>query len=216
MAHEVALQLPLQVASPVDVGRLMRELEAIDGLLSQAALRKEGHELKLPKTTNLMEQTIQLNKLNLADPEQRQELTTFLSHVKSKAPLLHMSFSADPPTQFIEHLLTWLRKELHPSILVTIGLQPNIGAGCIVRSTNKYFDFSLRQDFAKKRNLLLEKLGPALSAPVVAAVPIAGATSVTEAVQTAEAKRAAAPDSQVMHEVPPAAAQPAAPVEAVA
>ena len=173
MAHEIALQLPLQVASPVDVGRLMRELETIDGLLTQATIRKDGHEAKMPKTSHLMDQTIQLNKLDLTEVGQRKQLATFLTTVKTKAPVLHMSFSADPSMQFIERLMTWLRKELHPTILVTVGLQPNIGAGCIVRSTNKYFDFSLRQDFAKKRDLLLEKLGPALAPEVaVAAVQL--------------------------------------------
>jgi hypothetical protein len=42
--------------------------------------------------------------------------------------------------------------------LITIGLQPNIGAGCVVRTTNKYFDLSIKQDFLSKRNLLLEAL----------------------------------------------------------
>lgn len=180
MAHEVAWQLPLQVGSPVDVGRLLRELESLDERLNQAALRKDGHDVKLPKTTHLMDRTLELNKLDLADGSQRQQLTTFLTGVKAKAPLLHMSFSADPSPKFLEQLLTWLRSELHPSLLLTVGLQPNIGAGCIVRSTNKYFDFSLRQDFAKKRDLLLEKLGPALAAPVVATAPPAVTAALRE------------------------------------
>jgi len=37
-------------------------------------------------------------------------------------------------------------------------LQPTIAAGCIVRTTNKYFDFSLRQDFTDKRELLLKQI----------------------------------------------------------
>jgi hypothetical protein len=41
---------------------------------------------------------------------------------------------------------------------MTVGVQPTIAAGCIMRTTNKYFDFSLRQDFEGKRDLLLEEL----------------------------------------------------------
>jgi hypothetical protein len=216
-AETQALQLPLQVASPVDVGRLLRELEAIDDLLTQAGLRGDGAQVKLPKTTGLLDQTILLNKINMAEASDRKKLTTFLKAIKAKAPLLHISFSADPSTAFIDKLLTWLRKELHPNVLLTIGLQPNIGAGCIVRSMNKYFDFSLRQDFAGKRALLLEKLGPILAAPPAPAQnPIAG--SVTEAIQTTEANRAAAPAAQAVHAAPqptaklmtPAAATPQA------
>ena len=209
-----SLQLPLQVASPVDVGRLLRELEAIDDLLTQAALRGDGAQVKLPKTTGLLDQTILLNKINMADAAERKKLTTFLKAIKAKAPLLHISFSADPSTAFIDKLLTWLRKELHPNVLLTIGLQPNIGAGCIVRSMNKYFDFSLRQDFAGKRALLLEKLGPIMAAPQVV-VPITGDNSVTQAVQTAEASRNAAPAAQAVHAAPQPTAKLMTPAVAV-
>lgn len=194
MVHKQTLTLPLQVTSPVDVGRLHRELETIDGSLTQAALRKDGSESDIPKTTTLLDRTLQLNKLDLAKASHRKRLIDFLVLTKAKAPILHMSFSADPSTTFIEHLLTWLRQEIHPNLLLTIGLQPNIGAGCIVRSTNKYFDFSLRQDFASKRGLLLEKLNQAMVVPT--------AVSVTQAVQDAEEERAAAPDAQTVHAAP--------------
>jgi hypothetical protein len=55
-------------------------------------------------------------------------------------------------------MMAWLRREVHPVVLMTIGLQPNLGAGCIVRSSNKQFDCSLRQDFIKKRDLLMSKI----------------------------------------------------------
>jgi len=71
-----------------------------------------------------------------------------------------MSLSADPSTRFLEKLVTWLRREIHPQVLLTIGLQPTLGAGCVLRTPNRQFDFSLRQDFAKKRDLLIGKLTP--------------------------------------------------------
>ncbi len=217
MALNTTLHLPLQVTSPVDVGRLLRELESIDSLLSQAALRKEV-TTKLPKTTGLMDQTIMLNKIDLSDSSQRKVLADYLKAVKSKAPVLHMSFSADPSTAFIEKLLTWLRKELDVNVLVTVGLQPTIGAGCIVRSTNKYFDFSLRQDFASKRGLLLDKmemiLGASNPTSPAAAAPQAG--SVTDAIKTVEANRAPAPASQAMHTPPQPTAKLMTPKQAAA
>jgi F0F1-type ATP synthase delta subunit len=72
--------------------------------------------------------------------------------------VLHISFSADPSVSFLEKLMAWLRKEIHPLVLVTVGLQPSIGAGCIIRSTNKQFDLSLRQDFKKKQDMLRDKI----------------------------------------------------------
>lgn len=161
------LALPMLVASPIDVGRLIRELESLNEAVSQAELRH--HEAKMPRTSHMMDQTIELNKLNLLEAKDRQALQGFLTSIKEKAPVLHMSFSADPSPAFIEKLMSWLRREIHPLVLLTIGLQPNIGAGCVVRSTNKYFDMSLRQDFESKRGLLRESLA-ALSAPAKAEV----------------------------------------------
>lgn len=146
------------VASPVDVVRLVREIESIDEALLQLKLRKGGKEVRMPKTSQLMDQTVQLNKINLLHVADREKLLMFLTTVQAKAPVLHISFSADPSVAFIEKLTTWLRREIHPQILLTIGLQPTIGAGCMVRSTNKYFDFTLRQKFAANRELLLQKL----------------------------------------------------------
>lgn len=153
------LSLPISVTSAVDVGRLMRELEQIDNALLQLGLRASGTATQMPKTSHLMDQTIASNSLNLLQPKDRAQLNEFLTTVREKAPVLHMSFSADPPPAFIEKIMAWLRREIHPQVLLTIGLQPTIGAGCIVRSTNKYFDFSLRQDFVKKRELLLSQMG---------------------------------------------------------
>jgi F0F1-type ATP synthase delta subunit len=158
MAHEQALVLPMLVASPVDVGRLQRELTSIDEALVQLGLRKSGSEVKMPKTSQLMDQLIGENKLNLLLEEDRKQLANFLEQVKAKAPVLHMSFSADPSASFIERLMAWLRQEINPYVLVSVGLQPNIGAGCVVRSTNRQFDFSLRQDFLNKRDLLMSKI----------------------------------------------------------
>lgn len=150
--------LPLLVVGPVDVGRLLRELEAIESLVSKANISGRSADFKLPKTSHLMDLTTELNKLDLLDEADRQRLLELLTTVKKQAPLLHISFSADPAPAFIEKLMAWLRHEIHPILLLTIGLQPNLGAGCIVRSTNKYFDLSLRKDLLGQKQLLMSKI----------------------------------------------------------
>lgn len=150
--------LPLQVVGPVDVGRLLRELEVIDNAALQMNIRDGSDETKLPKVSQMMEKTVELNKLNLANAGNRKQLADLLTTVKEQAPVLHISFSSDPAPPFVEKLMAWLRREIHPVVLLTIGLQPSIGAGCIVRSTNHYFDFSLRQDLLKKQDMLMSSL----------------------------------------------------------
>lgn len=153
-----ALVLPLEVVSRVDVNRMLREVAAIDDFLKQAAIRSPGHGAKLPRTSRLLDEFIGANNLNALHEQDRTRMQTFLISVKSKAPVLHMSFAVDPSPSFMQKLMTYLRREIHPLVLVQVGLQPNIGAGCMVRTTNKYFDFSLRQRFKGRRQVLLERL----------------------------------------------------------
>lgn len=160
MDHERAkvLALPIGVVGRVDLGRLIREVQLLDEFLRQAAIREPGTPVKLPRTSRLMDEVIQLNQINVLIEPERQRLAQFLLQVRKRAPVLHISFSADPSPLFTQKLVTWLRREIHPFVLLQIGLQPNIGAGCVVRTTNQYFDFSLRQNFIDKRGLLAEKL----------------------------------------------------------
>jgi hypothetical protein len=156
--NSTILLLPIGAVSRVDVGRLLREIQALDEFLSQAAVRTPGTPVKLPKTSKLLDEVININKLNALVAEDRQRLVSFLMTVKSRAPVLHMSFSADPSPLFVQRLITQLRKEIHPLVLLQVGLQPNIGAGCILRTTNKYFDLSLRQNLKAKHDILLNKI----------------------------------------------------------
>ena len=161
--------IPLSVVSPVDVGRLIRELESIDNTVLEQVLRSQA--TTEPQTSRLMTQLVPLNHVNLLDEGDRKLLTQLLVTVRQKAPVLHISFSADPTPAFTEKLMAWLRREIHPLVLMTTGLQPNIGAGCIVRSTNHYFDCSLRQNFMNKRELLMMKLQPEVAPNAAQAHP---------------------------------------------
>jgi F0F1-type ATP synthase delta subunit len=152
------ITLPLSVATHVDVVRLLREIETVDESLRQAAIREPGTKVNLPKVSRLMEEMMEANKLNILNEADRKKLITMMIALQKKAPILHISFGADPSPLFIKKLITWLRDEIHPMVLIKIGLQPNLGAGCTLRTTNKFFDFSLRQHFKKQRNLLINEL----------------------------------------------------------
>lgn len=164
MAHsdlEVYLRLPVTAIGKTDVGRLIREVEMLDQFIVQSAIRQPGLPMKIPKTSKVLDEAIQLNELNMLHADDRQQLLEFLRSVYATAPNMHMSFSADPSPFFMQRLMTWVRQEIHPLVLVQVGLQPNIGAGCVVMTKNKYFDLSLRNRFFERRDLLIQKLrGP--------------------------------------------------------
>lgn len=158
---QLPLQLPLGVVTKVDASRLLREIEALDNFLHQAAIRQPGTAVSLPRTSRLFEEITTANKLNVLHEDERKQLAVFLHQVRDSAPILHMSFSSDPSPIFTQKLISWLRSELHPLVLLQIGLQPNIGAGCVVRTTNKYFDFSLRSRFKQNTDVLAKMIAGA-------------------------------------------------------
>jgi F0F1-type ATP synthase delta subunit len=69
-----------------------------------------------------------------------------------------MSFSAEPSTVFMQKMTDYVRQNIHPQALLQVGLQPNIGAGFMLRTTNKYYDFSLRSVLKTKHDELMHNL----------------------------------------------------------
>ncbi len=149
--------LPLSIISPVDVSRVLRELEAYIEYFHQNSIKQNNNsDLKLPKTSQLLDNILELNMLDLTDEADRNTLKQFLEDVKSNSPVIHASFSVDPSVRFLEKLMAYLRKEINQNLLLTIGLQPNIGAGLAIRTKNKYFDFSLRKTLDASGDKLLQ------------------------------------------------------------
>lgn len=151
--------LPTQVFGVVEVRRLSRELEQLDEFMRQAALREGGgKQAALPRLSRLLDATASENHLNLLQAEDRKQLTNALQGTLDRAPVIHLSFASDPSAAFLEKIVRWLRDNIHPITLIRLGLQPSITAGCVLRTANKAFDFSLRHRFAEERQLLLYAL----------------------------------------------------------
>jgi F0F1-type ATP synthase delta subunit len=126
----------------------------------------------MPKTSRLFDEVAQVNNINVLHEDERVRLHHFLTEVKASAPTVHMSFSADPSPAFTQRLITWLRSEIHPVVLLQVGLQPNIGAGCVVRTTNKYFDFSLRNRLKEKGEVLAQLMKASSTEKPTEAAPV--------------------------------------------
>ena len=141
----MAFSLPLNIISPIDANRLRRELINLQDFFVGAAKRKAGTTITPPKTTQLLEELAKTNKLSLLEAEGRTKLLEQIDKIIAEAPKLHISFAVDPPPKAVETILSWLRQNIDPHILIQIGLQPNIGAGCVLRTANREFDLSMRQ-----------------------------------------------------------------------
>lgn len=191
MAHEVPrehhaqLSLPNSITGLTDVTRLQREAETLDEYLRQAMLRKGGVSMNLPKIPVMLDNVATVNHLNLLRSSDRQKLADFLKQLQTSVPVVHMSFASEPSTEFTAKIVSWLRESIHPLLLVQIGLQPSIAAGCTLRTTNKVFDFSLRQHFLQNRQFLVDalaKIGQAPNTPQSVAQATGSAQPVSQGV----------------------------------
>lgn len=156
------LKLPPSVISQTDIARLMRELNSLDDFFISAQARQSGTKLNLPKISRLINATARENQANLLEAADRQRLADGLKSIYDKAPSLHISFAIEPSPKAFEKIVLWLRKNIHPQTLVTVGLQPAIAAGCVMRTTNKVFDMSLRAALDKETDYLQQLIQGAI------------------------------------------------------
>ena len=161
--------LPAQLNGKTDINRLLRELEALE----EASIGKESREIPSPKVTSLLNQTAMVNGYKLLQTTHRRHMADQLTKIRDHAPLLHISFAAEPSPKVTETLLTWLRGNIHRYALLQIGLQPSIAAGCVLRTPNKIFDMSLGASLRKQTPYLLELLkGAARNRPAPGAATL--------------------------------------------
>lgn len=155
------LKLPTTIVSRADVTRLSRELANLNDFFIAAASRPSGTAISPPKLSRLLDQLAKANNCNLLEEKQRQVLLFGLQQLVKVAPMLHISFAADPSTRALETILIWLRANIHSQVLLQVGLQPNIAAGCVLRTPNRWFDMSLRSRLQKQEPYLLELMAGA-------------------------------------------------------
>ncbi len=151
------LVLPPAVISRSEVSKCLRELERLNDFFHQASVRGSKDQA-MPAPSKVLESLATANSLNLLHAEARDELKAFLTKLKAKAPIVHMSFPSEASDQFLGRLLEWFRSQVHPHTLLQVGLQPELAAGCTLRTTNKLFDFSFRKRFEKSKQKLIESI----------------------------------------------------------
>lgn len=156
MAHN-ELKLPATIVGPADLARAKRDLDTYNESQHQADLRtKKTGQAESVLAGRVISELAALNQVDLADASQALALLTELEKTLKTAPAVTISFAVDPSALFMAKIVDWLRNSVHPQVLVRIGLRPNIAAGCILRTSSKLYDFSLRQKLDDQRELLIE------------------------------------------------------------
>ena len=160
---------PPALVTRADLARLVREVESVDNEFEAQKARnqatgKTGY--RLPVLSRSLGDFLDINKLDLADDHGRMVLKEQLRATKDKAPIIHMTFAVEADPTSLAQLVTYLRKEIHPQTLLSVGLQPSLVGGAYIRTPNRVHDFSLRELLASKRGVITTALENAMAGVV--------------------------------------------------
>ena len=154
------LKLPQTIVGYADITRVIRLLSSREELFITAAAKKQV--LSQPDDKALLD-LANLNKVDLMDQAVCRQLREALQKLVPQMPKFHISFAVEPSSQVTETIVTWLRSNIHPAALLGVGLQPTIGAGCILRTPNRVFDLSLKSYINRQDEFLLQLIKGAVS-----------------------------------------------------
>jgi F0F1-type ATP synthase delta subunit len=199
----VALKLPLSIMTKPDLHRLIREMEALDNYIHQNSIRGQK-SAALPRLTSSLEALLRDNKMDVMDDKARNDLRKILADLLTTAPVVHMSFAIEPSSFMTQKIVSWFRTEVHPALMLHTGIQPTIAAGCVLRTSNKFFDFSLRQHLRSSQDLLRQSIQShteEVSAPQVSVTAVAETPGPTTAPSVAVPSATTAPATSIVTKV---------------
>ncbi len=153
MSSDPGVQLPDSVVTPLDLGKIQRELFALDEFLGASKSAS-----KLPYMSPPLNKILKQADINPLHAQDRQQLIQKLQFVRRTAPSVQISFASEPSQRALRILIRWFRENGHPNTLISVGVQPNLAGGCVIRTSTKQFDFSLQQLFKSNSQALAQRL----------------------------------------------------------
>lgn len=155
--------LPPALIGRSDVSRLLREIEEVDYALETQAIRTPTQPLTIPAMSRALQETLALNNIEATNLDERKRMIDALRDAKETAPNVQITFAIDPEPSITSFLVKWIRDNLHPRALITVGLQPAIIGGCVVRTPDHIYDFSLRKRFEDEQGNLIQAINASIA-----------------------------------------------------
>jgi F0F1-type ATP synthase delta subunit len=154
---EPGVQLTDVIVTPLELGKVQRELFALNEFLS-ANNHGTSSGKSMPYTSPLLSNMVKASGLNMIKKEDRTMFNNQLQFVRRTAPVVRVSFAAEPSKQALRVLVRWFRENGHPNTLLDPSVQPGIGGGCIINTSTKTFDFSIKNLFVDSLPELAKKI----------------------------------------------------------
>lgn len=154
------LKLPNSIGGKRDLILATRQIEKVlNDKLQDEVRAKYGAEVIGTKAgQRVLNDLLELNGIKEDDANSLKRLLQALEAVRQYAPRVRISFAQEPDQDQYESVVAWFRKEVDQGVLVQVGVQPTIGAGCIVQTNSRRYDMSLKTRVLNSTPKFLEVL----------------------------------------------------------
>lgn len=153
--------LPVYIIGKPQLSAILREIQYMDDVMHQNNLTDSISAVASMHATTSnrgLNELAQSRGYRLDSSNDRQQLARDVQSLIASSPEYHISFASEPPIRKLKQLVQWLRENVHPQLLVQVGLQPLITAGCVIRTNNSVIDLSLRRSFDEALPVLLREV----------------------------------------------------------
>lgn len=140
-ARDQELVLTKRFISRKDVLKAAREIEQLRDRLIADRVRGKKSDIEPSEGISAL---MEANKVETVTPETLDELKKKIEFKVDRLPMLRFIFSDEPDSEFMARLVTWLRVEVHPAVLVMYSVQQQIAGGYILTTDHRRYDHSWR------------------------------------------------------------------------
>jgi hypothetical protein len=152
-------QLPPAVYSPALVESVMYDIQYYLDWVRQNKIRKTVGAKAKEEPTHSAETAVVINAWLAGKPATIESLEALHDALRDiKLPQVHIMLAALPNRAQREALVNWFRTNVSPSLLLSFVADRNLGGGLVVRTPNRVFDYTWKQQLIAGRSKLAEIL----------------------------------------------------------
>jgi F0F1-type ATP synthase delta subunit len=153
------LKLPNTIGGKRDLILATRQVEQVlnDRLQDEVRERFGAQKIGTKAGQKMLQELLDINRLK-DDTQTLKNLLQQLEGFRQYAPQVRIAFSQEPDQDMYQKIVGWFRAQIHPSVLVQVGVQPTIGGGFILHTPVRRYDMTLKTKILASTPKFLEIL----------------------------------------------------------
>lgn len=137
------LEFPASICAPEQVTAVRYELQSYADWMSNDSVRRQTGTVQLEEPSLSDDTIVLLKSWQEGDPISSRSVAELAGYLaKLSLPVIHVMLAATPNKSFREEMAKWFREVGGRDYMVSISINRMIGGGAIIRTPNRYYDYS--------------------------------------------------------------------------